>query len=61
MNLLGLRTLPGESNLTLDKLNKQIRNTAKNNKLQISIKQSHSESKTTSYIQKNRKNCTRNL
>ena len=29
MNLLGLRTLPGESNLTLDKLNKKIRNAAK--------------------------------
>lgn len=55
MNLLGLRTLPGESNLTLDKLNKQIRNVANNNKLQISIKQSHSESEIVSLIHKSRK------
>ena len=55
MNLLGLRTLPGESNLTLDKLNKKIRNAAKHAKLQISIKQSHSESKIVSLIHKSRK------
>ena len=55
MNLLGLRTLPGESNLTLDKLNKKIRNAAKHAKFQISIKQSHSESKIVSLIHKSRK------
>jgi len=55
MNLLGLRTVPGEPSLTIDKLNKKIRNTAKNNNLQISIKQSHSESKIVSLIHKSRK------
>ena len=55
MNFLGLRTFVDENNLTLDKLNKKIRHAAKNRDFQISIKQSHSESKVVSLIQKSRK------
>ena len=55
MNLLGLRILPGESNLTLDKLNKKIRAAAKDKKFEIYIQQSHSESKIVSLIHKKRR------
>ena len=55
MNLLGLRKLSDEKNLTLDKLNKKIRKTARNKKKQIFIKQSHSEAEVVSLIHKNRK------
>ena len=54
MNLLGHKEIKKKNNLTLDKLNKLIRQSAKDKNVIISILQSHSESKAVSYIQKNR-------
>ena len=54
MNLLGHKEIKKKNNLTLDKLNKLIKHSAKDKNAIISILQSHSESKAVSYIQKNR-------
>jgi|TARA_B110000116_G_C16232855_1_gene314450 3-dehydroquinate dehydratase len=55
MNLLGIKTIDQNKRVTLDKLNREIRHTAKDNNIILSILQSHSESKIVSHIQKNRK------
>tara|TARA_B100001142_G_C14342689_1_gene658629 strand:- start:2301 stop:2672 length:372 start_codon:yes stop_codon:yes gene_type:complete len=54
MNLLGHKGKKKKNNLTLDKLNKLIKHSAKDKNAIISILQSHSESKAVSHIQKNR-------
>ena len=54
MNLLGHKGKKKKNNLTLDKLNKLIKHSAKDKDAIISILQSHSESKAVSHIQKNR-------
>ena len=54
MNLLGHKEIKKKNNLTLDKLNKLIKHSAKDKNAIISILQSHSESKAVSHIQKNR-------
>ena len=54
MNLLGHKERKKNSNLTLDKLNKDIKTTATDRNFKISILQSNSESKVVSYIQKKR-------
>ena len=54
MNLLGLKQIGGGQKLTLDRINKKIRQIAKTNNINLSITQSHSESKIVSLIHKNR-------
>jgi len=54
MNLLGNKKIEGKSGLTLDKLNRLIKNDIKGENISLSIFQSHNESKVVSYIQKNR-------
>jgi 3-dehydroquinate dehydratase len=54
MNLLGLKEATKELRLTLDKVNRAIKAEAKNKNVNLSIVQSHSESKIVSLIQKNR-------
>ena len=54
MNLLGLMNLGREGTLTLSKLNAQIRLFANKNNINLSIIQTHSESKAVSYLHKNK-------
>ena len=54
MNLLGHKKIVGKKNMTLDRLNRLIRDDIKDKNIRLSIFQSHNESKTVSFIQKNR-------
>ena len=54
MNLLGLKKIGEGQKLTLDRINKKIRQIAKTNNINLSITQSHSESKIVSLIHRNR-------
>lgn len=54
MNLLGHKKIAGKNNMTLDKLNRLIKDNIKDKNISLSIFQSHNESKTVSFIQKNR-------
>ena len=54
MNLLGYKTMDLNQKLTLDKLNKAIRALAKKKHINLSIFQSHSESKTVTHLQRNK-------
>ena len=56
MNLLGHKKIVGKNNMTLDKLNRLIKDNIKDKNISLSIFQSHNESKTVSFIQKNRNN-----
>ena len=54
MNLLGYKTMDLNQKLTLEKLNKAIRALAKKKHINLSISQSHSESKTVTHLQRNK-------
>ena len=54
MNLIGLRKIQGDARLTLDKINSKIKSFAKSNDTNITIMQTHRESKAVSYLHKNR-------
>ena len=54
MNLLGYKTMDLNQKLTLEKLNKAIRALAKKKHINLSIFQSHSESKTVTHLQRNK-------
>ena len=54
MNLLGYKTRDLNQRLTLDKLNKAIRALAIEKNINLSIFQSHCESKTVTHIQRNK-------
>ena len=54
MNLLGLKKIGEGQKLTLDRINKKIRQIARTHDIQLSITQSHSESKIVSLIHRNR-------
>ena len=55
MNLLGIKNIDQESNLTLDKINSNLRASVRNKNVKLSILQSHSESKVVSFLHKKRK------
>ena len=51
MNLLGHKKIAEKNNMTLDKLNRLIKDNIKDKNISLSIFQSHNESKTVSFIQ----------
>jgi len=55
INLFGLWSSKNKQNLTLDKINRNIKSYSKNKEIQLKILQTNSESKAISYLQKNRK------
>ena len=55
MNLLGLRKIGNRKNITLDKLNKHLRQTAKAIGLSVTIIQTNDESKAVNHLQNQRK------
>tara|TARA_Y100001933_G_C18891723_1_gene518578 strand:- start:324 stop:695 length:372 start_codon:yes stop_codon:yes gene_type:complete len=54
MNLLSYKTIDLNQRLTLEKLNKAIRSLAREKHINLSIFQSHCESKTVTHIQRNK-------
>ncbi len=55
LNLLGLRSLMNNNNLTLDKLNKAIKVHFQNKDVQFKILQTHKEFQALNFLQRNRK------
>jgi len=56
MNLFGIRSSKEGKNITLDKINRSIRQYIRNKKIDIKIIQTHNESKIVSYLHTNRNN-----
>ena len=56
MNLFGIRSSKEGKNMTLDKINRHIRNYIRDKNLEIKIIQTHNEIKTVSYLHANRNN-----
>jgi len=54
LNLLGLKSSRNESRLTLDKLNKRIRNFSKNNEVNLKTLQTHKQFQAINFLQRNR-------
>tara|TARA_B110000014_G_C19555947_1_gene296929 strand:- start:98 stop:502 length:405 start_codon:yes stop_codon:yes gene_type:complete len=54
MNLFGLRSAQKGDNLTLDKINRHIRQYIRKKNIDIKIIQTHNEAKAVSYLQNNR-------
>ena len=54
MNLFGIRSSKEGKNITLDKINRSIRQYIRNKKIDIKIIQTHKESKIVSYLHSNR-------
>ena len=54
LNLLGLKSSNKKSRLTLDKLNKQIRNFSKNSEINLRILQTHKQFQAINFLQRNR-------
>jgi len=54
LNLLGLKSSRKESRLTLDKLNKRIRNFSKDSEINIKTLQTHKQFQAINFLQRNR-------
>ena len=54
MNIIGLKKIEGDSRLTLDKINSQIKSYASSNSVIVTITQTHNENKAVSYLHRNR-------
>ena len=54
MNLLGLRSSKNNDNLTLDKLNKKIRDFSKSKDIDLKVLQTHKEFQAVNFLQRNR-------
>jgi len=54
LNLLGLKSSKKKSRLTLDKLNKQIRNFSKDNEIGLRFLQTHKQFQAINFLQRNR-------
>ena len=54
MNIIGLRKIKGDARLTLDKINSNIKSFARSKDFDVTIMQTHSESKAVSYLHRNR-------
>ncbi len=55
LNLLGLKSSSINKNLTLDKLNKEIKSYLNKSKVRFKIEQTHKEFQAINYLQRNRK------
>ena len=55
LNLLGLKSSKTENRLTLDKLNKRIKNHLRNEDVELKIYQTHKQFQAVNYLQRNRK------
>ena len=54
LNLLGLKSSKKKNRLTLDKLNKGIRNFSKSNEISIKVLQTHKQFQAINFLQRNR-------